>query len=234
MTRLIKNLFVKNWGLKLFSFLLAVVLWFAFIPEEKTFSEFILAVPLELHNIPLGLEVVEKPTSTVDVKIRAPKRTINEITSANVHAVLNLQEARVEDREFPLNKNMISIPEGAEVKDFYPSQVNLRLETIKEILLDVEPVLTGELKEELKLIKIEVTPPQVLVRGPESKVKDDYKVRTSPIDRSTLEQSIEIEADLILPNPDLKLALPGTKVKVKLIIEEKNPEKKEEKEENRK
>ena len=228
MIRLIRNLFLKNWGLKLFSFLLAVVFWFAFIPEEKTFSEKILTVPLELHNVPSALEVVEKPTSTVDIKIRAPNRRINDITPANVHAVLNLQNARVEDKEFLLNNNMISIPEGAEVKDLYPSQVNLRLENIKEILLDVEPVLTGDLQEGLKLVKVDVIPPQVLISGPESKVREDYKVRTSPIDRSILEQSTEVVADLILPNPDLRFATSETRVIVKLIIEDTRPKEKEE------
>lgn len=224
-----RNIFLKNWGLKLFSFLLAVVLWFTLIPEEKLSSEKLLTVPLELYNIPAEMEVVEKPTSFVDVKISAPKRLINDLSSANVHAVLNLKEARVDDREYPLNKSMISIPEGAEVKDIYPSQVNLRLERLKEIMLDVEPNFTGELKEGLKLMKTEVIPSQVLIKGPESKIKDKYKVRTNPIDLSGITQSREIKADLILPNPDLKLASPETKVTVRIIIQEVTQEEKNKK-----
>lgn len=226
MRRLTKNLFLKNWGLKLFSFLLAVILWFVLIPKEKTYSEKIITVPLELHNIPAGLEVVEKPTPFVDVKIRAPNRLINQITTANVHAVFDLQQARAEVSEYPLNKNMISIPADVEVKDISPSQVNLKLERSKEVSLKVEPSLVGELKEGLKIVKIEVIPPEVSVKGPESKVKEKEKVRTTPIDRSTLTQSAEIETGLILPNADLKLATSQTKVKVKIIIEEESQQEK--------
>lgn len=229
MRRFIKNLFLKNWGLKLFSLLLALVLWLILIPEEKIFSEKTLTVPLELHNIPSETELVEKPPSTVDVKIRAPQRIINQITPATVHVVLNLEKARVDQREYPLNKNMVSIPGGAEVKDIHPSQVNLRLERTKEIMLEVVPNIIGELKEGLKIVKIEVIPPEVLIKGPESKVNDKDKVRTGRLDISSLTQSTELEADLILPNPDLRLATSQTKVKVRIVILEENAEEKNEK-----
>lgn len=230
MRRFIKNLFLKNWGLKLFSLLLALVLWLTLIPPEKTFSEKTLTVPLELHNIPSETELVEKPPSTVDVKIRAPQRIINQITPVTVHVVLNLEKARVDQRQYPLNKNMVSIPGGAEVKDIHPSQVNLRLERTKEIMLEVVPNIIGELKEGLKIVKIEVIPPEVPIKGPESKVNDNDKVRTGRLDISSLIQSTELEADLILPNPDLRLATSQTKVKIRIIIQEENAEEKNEKE----
>ena len=198
--------------------------------RRKIFSEKTLTVPLELHNIPSETELVEKPPSTVDVKIRAPQRIINQVTPATVHVVLNLEKASVDQREYPLNKNMVSIPGGAEVKDIHPSQVNLRLEKTKEIMLEVVPNIIGELKEGLKIVKIEVIPPEVLIKGPESKVNDNYKVRTGPLDISSLTQSTELEADLILPNPDLKLATSQTKVRVRIIIQEENAEEKNEKE----
>lgn len=228
MKRFFTRLFLRNWGLKLFSLLLAIVLWLTLIPEEKIFSEKTLTIPLELHNIPSEMELVERPLATVDVKIKAPNRLINQITSANVHAVLNLQNARIDQKEYPLNKSMISIPEDAEVKDILPSQVNLRFEKTKEIMLDVEPIIIGELQEGLKIEKMRILPPQVLIKGPESKVKDEYKVRTSPIDISTLTETTELEADLILPNPDLRLASSETKVKVRFFILQEEPKEKEE------
>lgn len=224
MNKLIRNIFVKNWGLKLFSFVLAFILWVTLIPEEKVFSEKTLTVPLELHNIPSDMEIVEKPVPAVDIKIRAPNRLISQITQASVHAMLDLQKARIDQVEYPLNKNMISIPEGAEVKEIYPSQVTLKLEKIKEVMLAVEPNIMGKLKEGLRIVKQEVVPPEVLIRGSESKVQEKLKVTTSPIDISSFTQSTEIEADLILPNPDLRLASSKTKVLVKFIIQEEGAE----------
>lgn len=224
MKRFFKNLFLKNWGLKLFSFLLALILWLTLITPEKVFSDKSLTIPLELHNIPPEMELMERPLATIDVKIRASKSLINDITSANVHAVLNLEKATLDQEDYPLNKSMISIPSGAEVRDIYPSQVSLKLERTKEILLDVQANIIGELKGGLKVENVGIFPPKVLIKGPESKVKDDYKVRTSPIDISTLTETTELEADLILPNPDLRLASTQTKVRVRILIQEQNPE----------
>jgi YbbR domain-containing protein len=119
---------------------------------------------------------------------------------------------------------MITIPSGAEVREIRPSQVSLKLEKTKEILLDVEANIIGKLKEGLKIENIGIFPPQVLIEGPESKVKERYKVRTSPIDISELTETTELEAGLILPNPDLRLASAQTKVRVRILIQEENPE----------
>jgi YbbR domain-containing protein len=224
MRRFIKNLFLKNWGLKLFSLLLALLLWLILIPEEKISLEKTLTVPLELHNIPSEMELVERPPSTVDVTIRAPQRLINQINSATVHAVLNLENASIDQVDYPLNKNMISIPAGAEIKDIHPSQVNLRLERAIEIMLEVVPNIIGELGEGLKIEKIEPIPSQVPIRGPESEFQEKYKVRTSPLDISSLTESAELEADLILPNPNLKLASSQTKVKVRIFLQQEKLE----------
>jgi hypothetical protein len=64
MIKLIRNLFLRNWELKLLSLIIAFVVWISLIPEEKTFSEKTLTIPLETHNIPTDMELVEKPDST--------------------------------------------------------------------------------------------------------------------------------------------------------------------------
>lgn len=227
MKRNIKSYLSKNWGLKLVSFLLALILWFTLIPEEKTFSEKTLTVPLEIHNIPPQMELVERPLASVEVIIRAPNRLIPQISSANVHTVLDLQRASVAQTSYSLNRDMVSIPEGAEVKEIYPSQVNLKLEMTKEIIVDVEANIIGELAEEYRLANVEVVPSRVLIKGPESKIKEGMKVRTSPIDISPYSESTEVEADLILPNPDLRLASSESKVLVRLIIHEQSQEQEE-------
>ena len=91
MMRFIRDVFTRNRGLKLFSFLLAFVLWLILIPEEKTYSERTLTVPLETRNIPADMELVERPAATVDVTIRASNRLLNEISPASVSARLDLE-----------------------------------------------------------------------------------------------------------------------------------------------
>lgn len=224
MKKFFRNIFVRNWGLKLFSFLLALVIWFLIIPEEKLSFDKKVTVSLELHNLPAGFEIVEKPPPTIDVTIKAPNRLFDHINSGTVRAILELRNASVEQTEYPINRNMISIPQGAEVREISPSQVRMRLERSREIMLEVEPNLVGQLAEGLELEKVEVIPNRVSIIGPESKVKDTYKVGTSPIDISTLTATTDVHADLILPDPDFRLTFLETAVTVKITIAKKTQE----------
>ncbi|MDW7761856.1 MAG: CdaR family protein [Acidobacteriota bacterium] len=216
---LIRDLFVRNWGLKLFAVLLALALWLILIPEEKTYSEKTLTIPLETRNIPPDMELVEKPAVSVDVTVRARMRIIDQITPANVVAKLDLEKATIYQEEYPLNQSMISLPPGAEVLRITPSKVDLRLENTAQIGLDIVPTLIGKPAEGLKLLKIEVVPPQVEVKGPESKILKTDKVTTTPINLAALTDSTEIDADLILPRPEMRLVTPQTKVRVKIQME---------------
>ena len=211
---------MRNWGLKLFSFLIALVLWLTLIPDDKIFDEKILTVRLDVHNIPPGVALVEKPPPTLNVIIRAPKRLIDQFTPANVNAVLDLRGARTDVQDYLLNESMIRAPEGAEVQQIIPQQVKLRLERIVDEMLEVEPDILGELPEGLGVAKIEVIPARVRVRGPESKLNKDDKVKTRPVDISTLTEPTEVEAMLLLPNPDWTLASSRTTVIVRILIQE--------------
>jgi YbbR domain-containing protein len=220
-----RRVFLRNWGLKLFSFIVALLLWLTLIPDDKIFDEKILTVRLDVHNIPAGMVLVERPPSSVNVIIRAPKRLIDQFTASNVNAVLDLREARIDVQDYYLSENMIRMPEGAEVKEVFPIQVKLKLEKFVEAMLEVEPDIMGELPEGLGVAKIEVIPPRVRVRGPESKVNPVDKVKTTPVDISALTEPTEVEASLILPNPDLRLISTRTTVKVRILIQEINEKK---------
>jgi len=217
--KLLRNVFLRNWGLKLFSFIMALLLWLTLIPEEKMYTEKTVTVPLELYNIPPNMELVEKTQPTLNVTIRASNRLIPQISAANVHAVLDLSKASIDQKQYPLNRNMVSIPAGAEIKEIYPMQVNIELERAKEIVMPIEANIIGELQEGLLLKLVEVIPSEVLIRGPESKVPDSAKVLTTPVDISAFTQSTEVEVDLIMPNPDLKIVGEEAKALVKLLIQ---------------
>jgi YbbR domain-containing protein len=219
-----KRFFTKNWGLKLISLILALFLWLTVIGEEKNKSEKALTVPLEIHNRPQHLILVERPPQTVDVIIRASNRTLPEISALNVHVVLDLSTASIAQSQYALNQNMVSLPAGAEVKEISPSLVNLKWEIRRDILVPVKADTHGQLPEGLRLTNTVCVPSKVMIYGPESKIKDDLIVKTSLIDLSQVQDSMEILTDLILPDPDLRLVDSGTKVQVRLVVEKKQTE----------
>jgi YbbR domain-containing protein len=220
----LRNIFVRNWGLKLFSLVLAVLLWLVLVPEEKVFSERRLALPLDLYSIPANMELLDKDVSIVEVTIRAPNRLMDQISSANVFAKLNLQNAAVIQQDYPLNPSIISAPSGAQVINVTPNKVRIRFERSKELALEVEPTLVGQLRSGLRLERVESIPARIPVRGPESMVREKDKIYTIPIDISGFSQTTEVRADLILPRPETRLPAQRTSVTVRLVIvEDKKP-----------
>jgi YbbR domain-containing protein len=224
MIRLLRHFLLNNWGLKLLALLLAFIMWLSLIPEERTFSEKTVSVPLETLNVPAGMELVEKPGTDIDVSIRAPNRIIDTITAATVFAKLDLEKATVFQQEYPLHESMISIPPGAQVVRISPNKVRIRLERTKEMLLDVVPAIVGKPREGRIVAKIELSPSRVRVEGPESKVREKDRVTTSPVNVSEIETTTVFTADLILPRPELRLIGSPSRVQVRIIIQEARPE----------
>jgi YbbR domain-containing protein len=222
--------FTNNWELKLASLLLAMIVWVAVIGEEKNESEKTLTVNLEVHNRPEQMLLVERPPATVDVIIRASRRLLPQITAMNVHVALDLSSATVAQTRYALNLNMVSVPPNAEVKEISPSLVTLRLENRREITIPVEAESHGELPEGVRLVSINCIPPEIEIYGPESKISDRLKAKTSLVDLSQITDSITIPVNPILPDPELRLVDSQQKIQVRLVVEKIEPEGKEDSE----
>jgi YbbR domain-containing protein len=221
MMKILRNLIVTNWGLKLTALVLAFILWLALMPEEKILSERTIPVPIETRNVPKDYELVEKPQGTVDVTFRASNRILNRITAADMSAVLNLEKATPSQEDYPLNPDLIVAPPDVKIVRVLPNKVHLKLERSKEDMLEVQPVVIGKVKAGSNIDRIEIIPSKVFVRGPESKFKTKDKIRTSPIDVTDLDKTAEFDVDLILPKPELRFTTAMTRAKVKVIVSAK-------------
>jgi YbbR domain-containing protein len=219
MKRNLMRWFVRDWKLKLVSFLLALGLWLLIVPSEKMYSEKALTIPLETRNIPAGLEIVEQQVSTIDITLRAPNRLLDEIGPSGLVARIDLDRATTYQQEFPLNKSMIAVPPGAEVIKITPNKVTIKLERTGEATLDVHPTLRGKVSQGFRVARTEIEPTSVRVRGPESRVMAKEAAVTAPIDISRLAESTVFEVDIILPRPELRLVSPQTSARVTVYVE---------------
>ncbi len=165
------------------------------------------------------MEIVERSAATVDVTVRAPNRILDQITPSTLAARLDLEKATVYQLEYPLNKSIISLPLGADVLEVRPNKVQIKLEWTKEATLDVHPSVRGRVAAGFRIAKIEVDPTDVIVAGPESKVRAKDAVTTAPVDVTDLDQTKEFEVDLILPRPELRLVSARTSADVTVTVE---------------
>jgi len=219
MKRYVKRLFVRDWELKAVSLVLALVVWLLLVPADKVLSEKALTVPLELANIPTGLEIVERDVSSVDVTVRGPSRILTGISPSDLVARLDLERATVYQQEYPLNKTMITAPPGIEIFNVTPSKATIRLERTAEAALEVRPQTWGKPAPGFAVARIEVAPARITVRGPEGKVTPKDTATTAPVNITGLSETTVFYVDIILPKAELRHASAQTSARVTIHIE---------------
>jgi len=223
MRRTLVRWLVRDWPLKLFSLGLALGLWLLLVPAEKMSQEKSLTIPLETRNVPVGLEIIERPAAGIDITVRAPSRTLSQIGPSALVASLDLERATVLQQEYPLHASMIAVPPGAEVVKISPSKVTIKLERTSAAELELHTALRGKPAPGFRVARTEIEPAGVAVQGPESLVRAAAAATTAPVDVSGLTESTVFDTDIILPRPELRFASAETSARVTVHIEASKP-----------
>ena len=169
-----KHRITKNWGLKLVSFLFAVMLWIIVTNINDPIS------PLKVNNIPVTIkngdlitekgqiyEVLEDTDMIDSVIIRAPRSIIDTLGASNVIAEADMRDLT--------SLNTISIK-------LYTNKYNDKLESIKgnidSVKLNIEnkqtrsfpirPNVTGEIQEGYMVGAVNTEQNLIRLSGPES------------------------------------------------------------------
>jgi len=174
----------RNAGLKLVSLLLAFFLWFSINVSERD-AEGTLEMPLRMRQ-PAGYVVTKQPTKPVAVTVRGPRTILDGVDERRVGFALNLANAVPGDVRVELNGDMIRppLPRRLKITRIDPQQVKVRLERIVRRTLPVRPELAG-LPPLGYTPEASVTPGEVEVSGPASKVEELKEIKTEPVELRT-------------------------------------------------
>ena len=168
-----------HFGLKLLSVGLALMLWLVVSGQETV--ERGLRVPLELQQIPAGLELQEGAPSTVDVRVSGASGTLSRISAGDVVAVLNLRGARPGRRLFHLTPDQVRAPFGVEVTQLTPPSVALVFEATRSRQVPVAPTVEGKPAPGFVIGRVTADPATVEVIGPETAVQRVTAAITEPV-----------------------------------------------------
>lgn len=213
-----RNLFTQNIGLKFFSLLLAFAVWRLISSEDV--AEVGFSVPLELRNIPERVEVVGDAVNSVDIRVRASSNVIKRLSSADMYIYLDLSHPSLGEHTYPLTSSNVQSPTGVEVVRLIPTHVKLRLERTASRTVPVKTRLRGVIPASKGFAELEVTPKEVVVEGPESRISDVSQVFTDMIDVNQLTLNETLEVNLAVDDPTIRLS--PEKVKVRAIPLAKN------------
>lgn len=200
----------RNLGLKFLSTCIAAMLWLVVAGERVV--ERVMRAPVELQNLPDGLEIVGNPPDTVEVRLRGPSGALSRIGSGDMAAVIDLAGARPGRRLFPLTQSQVTVPYGLEVMQIGPSTLTMAFEMSGVRTVPVEPDIEGRPAAGYEVTKVTSEPAVVEVAGPESALKRLQAAMTEPVSVEDQTRTVREVVTIGVPDPSLRLRTPQTAV----------------------
>ena len=207
----------RNFGLKLLSVSIGVLLWISVSGEEMV--ERGLRAPLELQQFPAGLEIQGEAPSTVDVRVRGTSGALSRVGPGDLVAVIDLHAVRAGNRLFAMTPEQVRSPFGVEVVQVTPSTIALALENSLTREVPVAPSVEGTPAPGYVMVgKPVISPDRVEIIGPETAVRRAVEAITETISVNGLHDSIREDVTIGLIDPALRLKTQRTvSVSVKIV-----------------
>ena len=205
LTRRVARWLFGNVWLKLLSVGLALLLWMVVSGEETV--ERGLRVPLELTQVPGGLELLGDVPATVDVRVRGASGTLSRVGAGDVVAVLDLHTAKSGRRLFPLTPDQVRVPFGVEIVQVLPSAVTMAFEPSASRDVPIVPAVDGRPAPGYVVGPLSAEPRVVEVIGPDSAVKRATEVVTEPVSVAGATTDVRQAVILGLLDPALRLKI---------------------------
>lgn len=158
----------RNWGYKLVSVLLALLLWLWVSNQAR--PESTLAVTLQPKGLPQSMVVVNQLPSTVSVRVKGPDALIKD---TDVSASIDLSQAGKGNKSYPV---IVSAPAGYSVVSVDPDHVTVNVDEVKEKSFPVDVVTQGSVASGFTAGTPIVRPALVTVRGTANELAQISKV----------------------------------------------------------
>lgn len=183
MTKFFKGLFEKskitrNTTPKIASILFSIVFYIFVMGEVNPEVERNLNnLKVELLNVEelenAGLVFKDQNQFTVDVKISGKQNDLTKISLEDIKVSADLSGAKEGDNIKVLD---VRNPVNIEIKEMSPQQINVRLDKIVQSQKPVEIVYDGEPASGYQIGNYEISPNEILIEGPSSRIESVAKV----------------------------------------------------------
>jgi len=215
-----RKILFENWGIKLISLALALILWFNITSKGK--MEIALTVPLDLKNIPAGMAVVGDVPGYVDVRLQGQERVLRDLaTDKEVSGALDLSLVKAGENSVRISPDDITRPSGISVTHLAPYEVKVRLDPILRKAVRLDPMLHGVPAPGYRVASAVAKPARIVIEGPAGVVKPLTALQTMPIDIEGATNTITVEPKLDYAGKPVKLL--DKDISVRIVIERVRP-----------
>jgi YbbR domain-containing protein len=193
-----------NFGLKLLSLAVAVLLWMAVTRDPV--AEIAINVPVEFHNAPEHLEISSETIPQVQVRVRGPVREVRDLSPAEVHAVIDMANVQPGERTYDLSSKHIHVPDGVQVVQTVPAQIRISFDKRETRQVEVKPRVIGMFATGYRIEKVTPTPAMVTIVGPATHVRGVETAITDPVDASGVVGTATFSTHAYVSDPLVRLA----------------------------
>lgn len=180
---------MKSWHFKLLAVLLAVIMWYFVVGEER--AEVGLTVPLVLINMPRDLIVVNNVPHGIEIRVNGPRSLVQSLSTENLSKSLDLSNTREGAVSFSISSEGIPLPRGVKITRINPTQVTVVLQKLVIKNIAVNPRVTGRPEAGYEVASVRAHPEQVDIAGPEDVVKKIEGLFTKPVDIQGLKADLK-------------------------------------------
>lgn len=195
---------MNNWGLKILSFLLAVMLWLIVVNiDDPVTTQTFNNIPVAVTNAEVLAATnqtyqIEDGTQNVSVTVRAKRSVLNKIKADNIKATADMKELTLQT-QIPISVEIAGVNyESVEVS---PRNLQVKLEDEETKKFPIVPKTTGTVRDGYVLGSVTAVPEQVSIRGPKSVVETISKVEAK-VNVSGLSQDMLMKSELKLYDQD--------------------------------
>jgi len=201
----LRRIFVDNIGLKAFSLLVTLLLFYFVREGEQETKTFTLEVEIV---IPKGVVQTNEVARQVEVTVAGPKAVVDPMSPETVGPLaIDLTPFGIGSSTLFLHQEMFSnIPQNVSVTSIRPSYIAVRLEKEVSRVLPITPILKGQVAHGYRIDRYALSHREMALIGPTSLVDRTDYLETEPIDIGEATKTLTREVPIRLPAPSTRLS----------------------------
>lgn len=173
--------------LKLLSVVIAATLW-VLVFGSRTI-EITKEVPFE---VVLGDDqmLVEPVPEKISFRLIGPKAFLRSISNRIEDPIrANIRELKTGVFTHRIYSDAVKLPLGVKVQSISPNVIQIRVEELKRKLVSVKLETTGDVPAPLKIIRTDLLPNQIRIKGPKNRIASLNVLPTLPVDLTNIRET---------------------------------------------
>jgi YbbR domain-containing protein len=211
------RLITRNFGWKLGSLALAVLLWIAMLGEPELVTTH--TAPILYKSLPQGLLIGSDAIDQVRVELRGPAGKMSSERLSETAVLLDLEDVKGPgERTFTLSPGDFILPQGVAFLRSVPSQLRIRFARLVSREVPVNVRIYAPPPAGYRIVRQETVPSTLRIAGPEGRVNSVVSAETDALDLSAMTENKDIKVNAFISDPQVRFEKPPV-VTVKMIVQ---------------